>query len=237
MSLLCDTQLSPGLVTIGAVQIIETVLVLSPTDLVAFTGCEHRSFLDRRVAREELERPSRDDPFLEVLRKHGDLHEHRHLDQIAAGGLSIVEVGRPSVAWPGLRAAEAQTLAAMRAGVDVIYQATFFDGRWRGHADFLRRVDTPSELGSWSYEAHDTKLARTTKAATLLQLGEYSRQVARLQGSPAVAPRRARRRHRGGVPVRRHHRLPGHCAATLRGGGGHRAGRHLGRAGRDVLVL
>jgi uncharacterized protein len=182
VSLLCDTQLSPGLVTIGAVQIIETVLVLSPTDLVAFTGCEHRSFLDRRVAREELERPSRDDPFLEVLRKHGDLHERRYLEQIRTSGLSVVEIGRPQAGLAGLRAAEEQTLAAMSAGVDVIYQATFFDGRWRGHADFLRRVDTPSALGPWSYEAHDTKLARRTKAATLLQLGEYSRQVARLQG-------------------------------------------------------
>ncbi|MDQ6857255.1 MAG: TM0106 family RecB-like putative nuclease, partial [Candidatus Dormibacteraeota bacterium] len=182
MNCLCDTQLSLGRVTIALVQIIDTVLVLSPSDLVWFTGCEHRSHLDRLVARGQLERPTRDDPFVEVLRKHGHLHETRYLDAMRVQGLSVVEVERPGPGLAGLRAAEAETLSAMRAGVDVIYQATFFDGRWRGHADFLRRVDGASALGTWSYEAHDTKLARRTKAATLLQLGEYSRQVARLQG-------------------------------------------------------
>ena len=59
----------------------------------------------------------------------------------------------------------AETLAAMRAGADVIYQATFFDGRWRGHADFLVRVEVPSDLGPWSYEVWDTKLARHVKGA------------------------------------------------------------------------
>ena len=32
----------------------------------------------------------------------------------------------------------------MRAGADVIFQATFFDGHWRGHADFLYRTERPS---------------------------------------------------------------------------------------------
>ncbi|HWF57101.1 MAG TPA: TM0106 family RecB-like putative nuclease [Candidatus Dormibacteraeota bacterium] len=167
-------------------QDIDGVLVLSPSDLVAYTGCEHRSHLDRLVARGELERPRRDDPFIEVLRKHGNRHEARYLERLRAEVGSAVEIARPEGTLAGLRAAEAQTLGAMREGVDLIYQASFFDGRWRGHADFLRRTSMPSELGGWSYEAHDTKLARRTKAATLLQLGDYTRQVARLQG---VAPR------------------------------------------------
>jgi predicted RecB family nuclease len=168
------------------VQDIEGVLVLSPSDLIAFTGCEHRTHLDRMVARGELERPHREDPFIDVLRRHGSLHESRYLERLRAEVVSAVEIGRPEGGLAGLRAAEAQTLAAMRDGVDLIYQASFFDGRWRGHADFLRRVPMPSDLGEWSYEALDTKLARSTKAATLLQLGDYTRQVARLQG---VAPR------------------------------------------------
>ncbi len=53
---------------------------------------------------------------------------------------------------------------AMRAGAEVVYQATFFDGQWGGRSDFLRRVSTPSRLGSWSYEVVETKLARSTKA-------------------------------------------------------------------------
>ncbi len=61
--------------------------------------------------------------------------------------------------------AQAVTLDAMRDGADVIFQATFFDGRWRGHADFLfKRPDRPSPLlGAWSYDIADTKLARSVK--------------------------------------------------------------------------
>ncbi|MDQ6847672.1 MAG: TM0106 family RecB-like putative nuclease [Candidatus Dormibacteraeota bacterium] len=163
-------------------QTIENVLVLSPTDLVAFTGCEHRSHLDRLAARGVLDRPRRDDPFNDVLRKHGLMHEARYLEAMRAEGIIVVEIDRPDGTLAGLHEAEAQTLAAMHGGAEVIYQASFFDGRWRGHADFLRRVDAPSLVGSWSYEPHDTKLARTARAGTLLQLGEYSRQLARLQG-------------------------------------------------------
>ena len=43
-----------------------------------------------------------------------------------------------------LRRGAAATEAAIRRGDDVVYQATFFDGRWLGYADFLPRVETPS---------------------------------------------------------------------------------------------
>jgi uncharacterized protein len=164
------------------VQLIDNVLVLSPTDLVGFTGCEHRTHLDREVARGNLASVRRDDPLIKVLRAHGELHEQRYLATLTDRVATVVRIGRPDGTIAGLRAAEAETLAAMRAGADVIYQASFFDGRWRGHADFVCRVETPSALGSWSYEAYDTKLARTTTAGALLQLGEYTRQIARLQG-------------------------------------------------------
>ena len=81
----------------------------------------------------------------------------------------------------------------MRAGADVIYQATFARDGWRGRADFLIRVDEPSDLGPWSYEAWDTKLARSAKPAAVLQLGFYSEEVARDPGPAArAAARRAR---------------------------------------------
>src|SRR6185369_3445465 len=84
-----------------------------------------------------------------------------------------------------LRAAAAETIAAMRSGVDVVYQATFFDGTWRGHADFLLKASKPSDLGDWSYEVADTKLARKAKAGAILQVCSYVEQLARVQG---VAP-------------------------------------------------
>jgi uncharacterized protein len=41
---------------------------------------------------------------------------------------------------------------------------------------------SPSDLGDWSYEVADTKLARRTKPYYLTQLCFYSEQVGRLQG-------------------------------------------------------
>ncbi|HSP64925.1 MAG TPA: hypothetical protein VLO10_01925, partial [Candidatus Deferrimicrobium sp.] len=84
-------------------QSIKEVIVLSPSDLVWFTSCEHRSHLDRLVARNQFERPSRDDPFVDVLRKHGQQHEQRYLEALRAEGLSVVAVALK--ARPGPRRA------------------------------------------------------------------------------------------------------------------------------------
>lgn len=56
-----------------------------------------------------------------------------------------------------------------------------------GRADFLRKVSAPSDLGAWSYEVIDTKLARRTRAGTILQLCVYSYLLGQLQG---LRPRR-----------------------------------------------
>ncbi|MBV9103481.1 MAG: TM0106 family RecB-like putative nuclease, partial [Candidatus Eremiobacteraeota bacterium] len=56
------------------------------------------------------------------------------------------------------------------------------DGTWLGHADILRRVEVPSNLGEWSYEVEDTKLARSEKPYFLVQLCFYSACVAEIQG-------------------------------------------------------
>jgi len=71
----------------------------------------------------------------------------------------------------------------MVSGADVIYQAVFVDGLWRGIADFLYRVDAPSRFGTWRYEAYDTKLARHPKPNYILQLCWYTEQIERLQGA------------------------------------------------------
>jgi predicted RecB family nuclease len=70
----------------------------------------------------------------------------------------------------------------MENGAEVIAQATLISGRWFGRADVLRRVERASKFGSWSYEVYDCKLARETKAATILQLSLYSELLATIQG-------------------------------------------------------
>src|SRR4051812_41016462 len=166
-------------------QLIDGRPVYAATDLVGFLACSHRLALERAALAGLVERPIRDDPEIELIARRGVAHEQAYLAELRASGRSVVEIARDgSAATAGdeLRAAAAETEAAMRAGTEVVYQATFFDGAWRGHADFLLRVETPSDLGAWSYEVADTKLARRAKAGAILQVCSYVEQVARVQG-------------------------------------------------------
>ena len=163
-------------------QYLDGRLIVSPTDLTGFLECEHLTQLELSAARGELKRPQREDPELEILARRGLEHEARHLDGLRTDGRRVVEFAFPDGTLGGLQDAHARTVAAMRDAADVIYQATFFDGRWRCHADFLLRVDRPSDLGSYSYEVADAKLARKAKASAVLQCCVYADQLAAVQG-------------------------------------------------------
>src|SRR5208337_597985 len=78
--------------------------------------------------------------------------------------------------------AVSQTIDVMRAGSEIIVQGAFRAEGWAGRTDILRLVNIPSNLGAWSYEVIDTKLARETKGGTVLQLCLYSDLVASAQG-------------------------------------------------------
>ncbi|MCE3285956.1 MAG: nuclease, partial [Steroidobacteraceae bacterium] len=153
-------------------------LVRAPTDLSNYLSCRHLFALDLRAARGELGKPVRSDPFIEDLRERGLAHERAYLERLSSKGLRIAGTEA------GLTIET--TLAAMRAGADAIYQGALAHGAWAGRADFLLRVDRPSTLGAWSYEACDTKLARDTKAGTILQLCVYSYLLERIQGTRPV---------------------------------------------------
>jgi hypothetical protein len=70
----------------------------------------------------------------------------------------------------------------MKSGVGGVAQADPQNGRWRGRADILLKVDKPSRLGPWSYEVINTKLASETRGSTILQSCLYSELVADSQG-------------------------------------------------------
>ncbi len=176
-------------------QLIDGRLVYSASDLVGFLACGHLTNLERAAAAGLVRRPMREDKELALMMRRGVAHEQRYLAELRAAGSQVTliesekdEADEPRDRGPDwLREAAERTLAALRRGDEVIYQAALFDGRWRGHADFLRRVKTPSALGRWSYEVHDTKLARQTKAGALLQLCLYSDLLGALQGlAPAL---------------------------------------------------
>jgi len=112
-----------------------------------------------------------------MLKEKGIEFEKNHLQQIKNEGKIVSEISDNDPY------AEKHTIDAMKAGVDVIYQARLKeDGKWSGWADFLKKVPKPSDLGDWSYEVWDTKLANETKAGTILQIGLYSERVAQIQG-------------------------------------------------------
>jgi predicted RecB family nuclease len=157
-------------------------LVLSASDLTGFLECPHLTQQELAATRGEIARPERDDPELALIARHGTEHEEAHLNAYERGDKSVARIETPHASVEAYQKAREQTLEAMRSGADVIYQATLFDGRWLGYADFLERVDTPSDLGTYGYEVVDTKLARSAKAAALLQTSLYSELVAGMQG-------------------------------------------------------
>src|SRR5689334_19396009 len=132
---------------LGAMQRIDGHLVLSPTDLTKHVACAHITTLDLEAldaGQGTRGGASGADDSLNLVFAKGLEHERAYLERLVAEG-RVVE----DIAALGVRGveAEAATLAAMRRGVDVIYQATFFDGHRVGLADFLLCVGEPRDLG------------------------------------------------------------------------------------------
>jgi uncharacterized protein len=167
-------------------QLIDGRPVFSATDLVGYLACEHLTAMEAAVLHGDLERPHRNDRELDIIRKRGFEHEARYLSELRGAGRTIAEIERDDDEEHGarIRRQAAETIEAMASGVDVVFQATFFDGRWLGYADFLLRVDDrerPSVWGPYHYEVADTKLARHVKAGAVLQVCSYVEQLAAIQ--------------------------------------------------------
>ncbi|HLP66662.1 MAG TPA: TM0106 family RecB-like putative nuclease [Rhizobium sp.] len=156
-------------------------IVLSASDLVGHLNCGHLTELDLQVAEGALAKPKHWDPLLEVLRERGDQHEKAFIAHLEAQGLTSIRIDGVDIT----PAAVTETRTAMESGAQIIVQAALAHGRWVGRADILRRVEKPSNLGPWSYEIIDTKLARETKAGSVLQLCLYADLLEQVQG---IAP-------------------------------------------------
>ena len=155
------------------------ILRFSASDLVGHVDCHHLTTLDVAVARGQLEKPKPYDPLLQILAERGLAHERQYVDHLRQAGFTVVEIEGSG----GIDQARVdKTLEAMRAGAAIIVQGAFIHDGWSGRTDILKRVELPSALGAWSYEVIDTKLARRTKGATLLQLSLYSELLSHAQG-------------------------------------------------------
>lgn len=153
-------------------------LLLNASDLIGHLNCGHLTGLELAVARGNLERPHSRDPLLELLWERGTRHEEAFVEHLRTQGFSITLIDGVEVD----DLAVTRTQASMRAGDSVIVQGAFRNRGWVGRTDVLKRVETPSDLGCWSYEVIDTKLATETKGATVLQLCLYAELIASVQG-------------------------------------------------------
>jgi len=160
-------------------------LVLSPSDLNDYVECPHLTTLALEVARGTRKRPYVPNEHGDLLRRKGEEHEAAYLDALRAQGRQVVDVIGAD-RWDFEGSARA-TIEAMKAGAEVVYQATFVVGDWRGRADFLERVAQPTALGGWGYQALDAKLARAEKPTYVLQLCFYSDAIATIQSAPVEA--------------------------------------------------
>ncbi|MCP3468465.1 TM0106 family RecB-like putative nuclease [Bradyrhizobium sp. CCGUVB23] len=158
-------------------------LHLSSTDLVGHLNCTYLTELDLKVAKGELQKPKVWDPVLETLAERGAAHEQAFIDHLKTLGMAVTVIDGVGLDPKSISA----TLEAMTRGDAVIVQGALQSGTWNGRADVLRRVETPSRFGAWSYEVTDTKLARETKGNTVLQISLYSDMLSAMQGVEPTA--------------------------------------------------
>jgi predicted RecB family nuclease len=153
-------------------------IIFSPSDLSNHISCKHITNLNKKALLKEIDKPNNyQNRVLDMLREKGEAFELDYLQKLELEGKTIVKIGKDS---PN---AEHQTIQAMHDGIEIIYQARLVeDGQWGGWADFLVKVEKPSNLGDWSYEVLDTKLATETRAGTILQIALYSERIASIQG-------------------------------------------------------
>jgi len=152
----------------------------SPTDLANFLACRHKTILDLAEESGDVRAPAWVDPLADTLRRRGEAHERQYVEALRASGRAVTDLSAERE--HGRAAALAATRRAMETGADVIVQAALGNDAWFGYADVLARVDGPSALGVWSYEVHDTKLARETRGGAILQLCVYTELVEEAQG-------------------------------------------------------
>ena len=145
---------------------------LSPSDLMVFAECKHATWRDFELAHGRGPEPARD--YDRSLAERGKEHEDAYKEQLRERGLQIAEIRGKDVVQ--------KTEAAIAQGADVIAQAALERPPWRGFADFLERIDEPSDLGPFSYEVVDTKLKESPTPSHVLQLVVYSTMLADLQG-------------------------------------------------------
>ena len=179
-------------------------LRLSPSDLAAHLACAHLTQLAAAVQRGEIEPPPPyENAHADLIARKGDEHEAAFL-AAARGTGPRHRRDRATKRTAASRRPPSAPRRRCAPGAEVVYQGVLASDRWRGIADFLVRVDEPSDLGPFSYEAWDTKLARQREAERGAPAHLLLARARAHPGAPARADAgRARHRRGGGAPAGR----------------------------------
>ena len=163
-------------------------LIFSPSDLTTFIDSPFASWMERARIEDKnfTVEPDDADPLMEMLADKGMKHESNYLDMLKQQGFSTIDITTVDKNDP-----VSATLEAMQQGFDIIYQATLnfkpsyghgFNYCIQGHADFLKKVPIPSNLGDYSYEVWDAKLSSHVKPYFIIQLCSYAQMLEHAQG-------------------------------------------------------
>ncbi|MHA3048454.1 TM0106 family RecB-like putative nuclease [Acinetobacter sp. ANC 4639] len=152
-------------------------LVYSPSDLIVFMESPFASWMDHLVLVSPEKAPPRDkaDSMMVLLQDKGGEHEAEVLAALISQGLRVLDISHEADK-------EAATIAAMKSGADVIFQACLGKLPFMGYADFLVKVHGPSLLGDYHYEIWDTKLSKSLKPYFTVQLCCYQEMIECIQG-------------------------------------------------------
>src|SRR5205807_9390161 len=126
-------------------KLVPSGLRLSASDLANHLGCRHLTLLDRGVAEGRIEASKWRDPALQVMAERGLEHERQYIAHLAGQKLDVLRISEEGPEADLL----AKTLDAMRAGAEVVAQASRDRGRWFGRADVLRGGAATSRLGAF----------------------------------------------------------------------------------------
>ena len=132
-------------------------MLISSDVLLHFQRCRRRAFLDIYG---DARRKAPSDNFLVKLREDSQAYREQEL--------AAYDYAQPNFTHGNWRDGAAQTVELMRSGVECIYRGALMTP-WREDVmlvatpDLLVRVETPSELGNWSYICKDIRFGKRPK--------------------------------------------------------------------------
>jgi predicted RecB family nuclease len=147
-------------------------IIYSPSDLIQYVKSPFASWMTRyNLENPGVIPPDEETEDQKLIAQTGDQHEHAMLEELKTSVLKLAEIPKSDFS-----AAQAETLSAIKAKSNIIYQAALSNEDFAGYADFLIQDE------SGKYQIWDTKLARAPKPYYAIQLCCYSEMFAATTG-------------------------------------------------------